>query len=166
MPTPERFDEVSGSAANRRVASLGVTWTHNLTIGPSVLTGWGSIRARELEVSARTSRNGGCTFRLCLVEPILLVELGCGIMLFSLSTCTVRDLERRTLAYLPVSIFPAAEPVVLSLYGCEKSGGRLVFSTGVAGRNSNGDQVGSCQPRILRRLGNPHAHVRGWWKFQ
>jgi len=75
---------------------------------------------------------------------MLLVGLGSGTMLFSPWTWTVRELERRTLAYHPDSHLPAHESAVLYLSGCEKSGRRLVFSTGVAGCNSNGDEVGSC----------------------
>ena len=71
------------------------------------------------------------------------VGLSVGTVLFSPLTWTVRELERRTLAYLPDSHLPADESVALYLSGCEKSGGRLVFSAGIAGRNSNGDEVGS-----------------------
>ena len=75
---------------------------------------------------------------------MLLVGLGSGTMLFSPWTWTVRELERRTLAYHPDSHLPGDESALLYLSRCEKSGRRLVFSTGVAGCNSNGDEVGSC----------------------
>ncbi len=75
---------------------------------------------------------------------MLLVGLGSGTMLFSPWTWTVSELERRTLAYHPDSHLPAHESAVLYLSRCEKSGRRLVFSTGVAGCSSNGDEVGSC----------------------
>ena len=74
---------------------------------------------------------------------MLLVGLGSGTMLFSRLTWAVRGRERRTLAYLSDSYLPAGESVVLYLSGCEKSGGCLVFSAGVAGCNSKGDEVGS-----------------------
>ena len=74
---------------------------------------------------------------------MLLVGLGSGTMLFSPLTWTVRELERRTLAYHPDSHLPGDESALLYLSRCEKSGGRLVFSTGVAGCNSNGNEVGS-----------------------
>ena len=74
---------------------------------------------------------------------MLLVGLGSGTMLFSPWTWTVRELERRTLAYHPDSHLPGDESALLYLSRCEKSGRRLVFSTGVAGCNSNGDEVGS-----------------------
>lgn len=74
---------------------------------------------------------------------MLLIGLGSGTMLFSLLTWTVRELERRTLAYHPDSHFPAHESPLLYLSRCEKSGRRLVFSTWVAGCDSNGDEVGS-----------------------
>ncbi len=75
---------------------------------------------------------------------MLLVGLGSGTMLFSPLTWTVRELERRTLAYHPDSHLPGDESALLYLSRCEKRGRRLVFSTGVAGCNSNGDEVGSC----------------------
>ena len=75
---------------------------------------------------------------------MVLVGLGSGTMLFSAWTWTVRELERRTLACHPDSHFPAHESPLLYLSRCEKSGRRLVFSTGVAGCNSNGDEVGFC----------------------
>ncbi len=75
---------------------------------------------------------------------MLLVGLGSGTMLFSPWTWTVSELERRTLAYHPDSHLPAHKSAVLYLSRCEKSGRRLVFSTGFAGYNSNGDEVGSC----------------------
>ena len=74
---------------------------------------------------------------------MLLVGLGSGTMLFSALTWTVRELERRTLAYHPDSHLPGDESALLYLSRCEKSGRRLVFSTGVAGCNSNGNEVGS-----------------------
>ena len=75
---------------------------------------------------------------------MLLVGLGSGTMLFSAWTWTVRELERRTLAYHPDSHLPGDESALLYLSRCEKRGRRLVFSTGVAGCNSNGDEVGFC----------------------
>ena len=75
---------------------------------------------------------------------MLLVGLGSGTMLFSPLTWTVRELERRTLAYHPDSHLPGDESALLYLSRCEKRGRRLVFSTGVAGCSSNGDEVGSC----------------------
>ena len=89
----------------------------------------------------RTRRPG---VRISPGAPLfLVVELGNGTMLFSRLTWMVRELERRALEFLPDSHLPAYKSGVLHLYGCEKSGGRLVFSTGVAGCNSNRDEVGS-----------------------
>jgi hypothetical protein len=75
---------------------------------------------------------------------MLLVGLGSGTMLFSPWAWRVRELERSTLAYLADSHLPAVGFVTLYLSGREKSGGRLVFSKGITGGNSNGDAVGSC----------------------
>jgi hypothetical protein len=75
---------------------------------------------------------------------MVLVGLGSGTMLFSPLAWRVRKLERCTLAYLADSHLPAVGFVALYLSGREESGGRLVFSKGIAGGNSNGDEVGSC----------------------
>jgi hypothetical protein len=56
---------------------------------------------------------------------------------------TVKKLERLALVYLADSNLPSDYTVVLYLFRDKDRSGRLAFSTGVAGRNSSGDPVGS-----------------------
>jgi hypothetical protein len=102
------------------------------------------VRAGEVEVQCAHRSEWGLHVLHGFGGMMLLVGLGSGTMLFSRLAWAVRELERRTLEYLRDSHLPVDKCVVLYLHGCEKSCGRLVFSTGVTGCNTNRDEVGSC----------------------
>ena len=53
-------------------------------------------------------------------------------MLFLRLAWAVKELERSSLAYLSDSHLPTGKRAVFDLSICEKSGGRVVFSSGVA----------------------------------